>query len=105
MARKGLLLIALAYALSLAAAIALSLQHRPAPLAPSAPHVPPAPGHDRPPIAPGTGIAFNRDVRPILADKCFACHGPDKGKRKAGLRLDLESSALAERGDSAAIVP
>src|ERR1043165_980914 len=33
-------------------------------------------------------IRFNRDVRPILADNCFACHGPDANKRKAGLRLD-----------------
>ncbi len=41
-------------------------------------------------------ISYNRDVRPILSDKCFACHGPDANKRKAGLRLDLESGALAE---------
>src|SRR5262249_51572955 len=46
-------------------------------------------------------IAFNRDVRPILADHCFACHGPDKAKRKAKLRLDDRSSALDKR----AIVP
>ncbi len=41
-------------------------------------------------------ISFNRDVRPILSDKCFACHGPDANKRKVGLRLDMESGALAE---------
>ena len=35
-------------------------------------------------------IVFNRDVRPILADNCFACHGPDNNKRKAGLRLDTK---------------
>ena len=34
------------------------------------------------------GIDFNRDIRPILAENCLACHGPDKNKRKAGLRLD-----------------
>jgi hypothetical protein len=38
-------------------------------------------------------VRFNRDVLPIVADKCFACHGPDAGKRKAGLRLDREDGA------------
>src|SRR5436190_19333404 len=33
-------------------------------------------------------IEFNRDIRPVLSDNCFACHGPDKNKRKSGLRLD-----------------
>lgn len=36
---------------------------------------------------------FNRDVRPILADKCFSCHGPDQKHREAELRLDAEDSA------------
>ncbi len=49
----------------------------------------------------GTGFAakleFNRDVRPILSDRCFACHGPDRAARKSELRLDVESSAKAEQ--------
>jgi hypothetical protein len=42
-------------------------------------------------------IEFNRDVRPILADKCFTCHGPDSGK-KLPLRLDSEAAAKADLG-------
>ncbi|XOV92414.1 MAG: DUF1553 domain-containing protein [Bacteroidota bacterium] len=40
-------------------------------------------------------IDFNIHVRPILSDRCFACHGPDENARKAGLRLDQEESAYA----------
>lgn len=58
---------------------------------------------DLPAAAP---IDFNRDVRPILSDHCYACHGPDEGKRKAGLRLDQKESALGElKSGSRAIVP
>jgi mono/diheme cytochrome c family protein len=51
-------------------------------------------------------IDFNRDVRPLLSDNCFACHGPDTNKRKSGLRLDEKDSAFgkAESGETA-IVP
>ena len=45
---------------------------------------------DQPPID------FNRDVRPILSDRCFVCHGPDAGRRKAKLRLDLRDVAIAK---------
>ena len=53
------------------------------------------------------GIVYNRDVRPILADNCFTCHGPDAKKRKAGLALHEQALAIAplEDGDGAAIVP
>ena len=45
-----------------------------------------------------TKIEFNRDIRPILSDACFACHGPDKSHRKAKLRLDLRDDAIAAKG-------
>src|SRR6266849_4152190 len=39
-------------------------------------------------------IEFNRDVRPIITENCFACHGPDKNQRKAKLRLDVREIAI-----------
>lgn len=53
-------------------------------------------------------VSYNYDVRPILSDKCFACHGPDKNKQEAGLRLDIEANAkapLRETKGAFAIVP
>lgn len=47
--------------------------------------------------APVPPVRFNRDIRPILSDNCFACHGPDKNKRTGGFRLDLREEAL-QRG-------
>ncbi len=40
-------------------------------------------------------ISYNFDIRPILSDKCFSCHGPDGNKRESGLRLDIEENAFA----------
>lgn len=53
-------------------------------------------------------VSYNFHIRPILSDKCFACHGPDKNKLQAGLRLDLAESAYAplpETPGAFAIVP
>src|SRR5881275_1276498 len=49
----------------------------------------------------GEKLEYNRDVRPILAENCFACHGPDSASRKAKLRLDQFDEAVKAK----AIVP
>lgn len=53
-------------------------------------------------------ISYNFDIRPILSDKCFACHGPDANKRQVGLRLDIAENAykvLDENPGAHALVP
>jgi hypothetical protein len=51
-------------------------------------------------------ISYNRQIRPLLSDQCFACHGPDANKRKAELRLDIREEALKPaKSDAIAIVP
>ena len=50
-------------------------------------------------------VDFTRDIHPILSNNCFQCHGPDASKRKAGLRLDIESDAKADMGKHRAVAP
>ena len=71
----------------------------PEPAATAAPKVEPVAA------APLEPVRYDRDVRPILSDRCFKCHGPDGAKRQKDLRLDVAESATAIRGDHAAIVP
>ena len=55
-------------------------------------------------LSDSTRVDFNRQVRPILSDKCYRCHGPDEGERKAKLRLDRKDGLFASRS-GAAVVP
>ncbi len=50
-------------------------------------------------------VSFNRDIRPLLSENCFRCHGPDQGQRKGGIRFDQEGPAkgAGESGKSAII--
>ena len=50
-------------------------------------------------------ITFNRDIRPILSDNCFFCHGPDAGTREAELRLDTAEGLFGEAGVQGTVLP
>src|SRR5207247_1215235 len=56
---------------------------------------------DKPAAKAAPALEYNRDIRPILAENCFACHGPDSAARKADLRLDRRDDAVK----SGAITP
>jgi hypothetical protein len=57
-------------------------------------------------LAAHAQIRFNRDIRPIMAETCFRCHGPDKNARMAGMRLDIREEALKPLPDgNVPIVP
>src|SRR4029453_16953130 len=56
-------------------------------------------------IASAAPVEFNRDIRPILSDKCFTCHGPDSRNRLTKLRFGNEEGAKQDLGARFAIVP
>ncbi len=57
------------------------------------------------PVLAPAAIDFSREIRPILSENCFFCHGPDEKKREAGLRLDEEAAAKASNDGVSAVVP
>src|SRR5829696_346803 len=57
------------------------------------------------PVPAARSVSFLREVRPILAQHCFQCHGPDEAARKGKLRLDLKDDALGRRKGKYVIAP
>src|SRR5215467_7488089 len=55
--------------------------------------------------AMAASIEYDRDIRPILSDNCYQCHGPDEKARKAKLRLDMKDSAFRVQDGVAVIKP
>lgn len=59
----------------------------------------------KPPKQGATPVDFNRDIRPLLSENCFSCHGPDPAKRQAGLRLDRREDLFNSRGGGVPVAP
>ena len=56
-------------------------------------------------LASGQQVSFDRDIRPIMSDTCFRCHGPDASSRMANMRLDIREEALKPKRNGTPIVP
>ncbi len=62
------------------------------------------PSTRKPPLRTSPAVSFSRDIRPILSENCFACHGPDESNLKGGLRLDRREDLFTRRGPHAPVV-